>query len=318
MPICLAHISALQYWRHARRIGCAPNSAKSSVPSSIHAAEARLALQSEVLSGVLEGEVHLVVVGQSARRDFVGMKVHSVKSSVPGDAAKIADDIYVLSPASLLMQLSRTYPFEQIALLAYEFCGSYVLDVAAQCGFRSAAPVVSRAKLLAAAALAGSFRGSTVMRRVLEVVADGSASPAESALAVLLCAKRMYGGYGLPLPNMNYRVNVRGEARKMTPSRYFLCDLCWPAANLDVEYDSDAFHLNSASLSCDAARRNALAALGFQTVTVTRAQMRDADMFDDAARAIAKILGVRLRAERYSWPARRSELRRNVLGPSIQ
>ncbi len=294
-----------------------PKTVKSAIPSEIRASEVRLALRSNALVGVLEGEPHFVVVGQSSRRSIAGAKVHSVNSSEPGDMAKIAEGIYVLSPATLLMQLSRSYSFDRIALLAYEFCGGYVLGSADGRGFGEAAPLVSRSKMLAAAASAGAFRGSTVMRRALAVVADGSASPAESSLAILLCAKRMHGGYGLPLPNMNYRIEVRGEARKMTSRRYFLCDLYWPEAKLDVEYDSDAFHLGSANLASDAERRNTLVALGIQTITVTRGQMRDADLFDDAARSVARVLGVRLRAERYNWAARRFELRRNVLGPDI-
>lgn len=317
MPICLAHISALQYWRHARRACCVLNPVKSLIPSEIRAAEVRLALRSDILTGVLDDQPHFVVVGQPARRCIAGARVHSVRSSAPGDAVKIAEDIYVLSPSALLMQLARSLPFEQVALLAYEFCGSYVLTKDHERGFDKVAPLATRSRLLAAVALAGSFRGSTVMRRALSVATDGSASPAESSLAILLCAKRMYGGYGLPLPHLNYRIDIRGDAKKMTSRRYFLCDSCWPEAKLDVEYDSDAFHLNSASLASDAERRNTLAALGFQTITVTRAQLGDADLFDDAARSIAKILGVRLRVERYDWSARRYELRRNLFAPGL-
>ena len=87
---------------------------------------------------------------------------------------------------------------------------------------------------------------------------------------------------------MNYRVDVVGEGRKCTPRKFFVLDLFWQSARLDVEYDSDAFHTSAAGISSDAERRNALQAMGFSVITVTNGQVSSADLLDDAVCAIAR------------------------------
>ena len=114
---------------------------------------------------------------------------------------------------------------------------------------------------------------------------------------------------------MNWRVDVTGDARKLTPRKYFVLDLFWADAMLDVEYDSNAFHRSPGALASNAERRNTLQAMGYTVITVTRDQMTSVDLFDDAARAIAKALHVRLRHSCKRWPRLRYGLRRRIEDP---
>ena len=162
------------------------------------------------------------------------------------------------------------------------------------------------------ASLAVSYPGNAKAKKALGFSVDKSASPAESELVALLCAKQTLGGYGLPLPMMNYRVDVVGEGRKCTPRKFFVLDLFWQSARLDVEYDSDPFHTSAAGISSDAERRNALQAMGFSVITVTNGQVSSADLLDDAACAIARALGIRFRHSCKTWNRRRFAFRRNL------
>lgn len=80
-----------------------------------------------------------------------------------------------------------------------------------------------------------------------------------------------------------------------------------------VEYDSDAYHTGAERIASDASRRNALSYLGNAVVTVTRAQVLDCDGMDKTARAIAKLLGKRLRFDDRTWKPARLALRRELL-----
>ena len=178
--------------------------------------------------------------------------------------------------------------------------------------FVSAKPVSSVASLLSFASSVESYPGNAKAKKALGFSVDKSASPAESELVALLCAKQTLGGCGLPLPMMNYRVDVIGEGRKCTPRKFFVLDLFWQSARLDVEYDSDAFHTSAAGISSDAERRNALQAMGFSVITVTNGQVSSADLLDDAACAIARALGIRFRHSCKTWNKRRFAFRRNL------
>ena len=179
-------------------------------------------------------------------------------------------------------------------------------------GFVSSEPISSVGSLLAFANSAAAFPGCARARKALRYVLDRSASPAESRLVFLLCTKRSLGGYGLPLPQMNYRIDVVGEGRKCTSHKYFVLDLFWESARLDVEYDSDAFHASKAGITSDAERRNALVAMGYTVITVTNGQASSANSLDDVAFAIARVLKVRIRRQNGTWNQKRYAFRRRV------
>lgn len=282
------------------------------LPHNCSAAEVAAARRSMQLSFLDDETMHLAVSERTGRHSIQGAKVHYLGVPLPPRAlAKIQHGLYALSPEATFLHLANSLPFEALVLLGFELCGSCVIDPDIGT-FRNAETLTARDTLVAFANQAVGMHGRGKALRALRYVADGSASPAESKLAMLLCLDRTLGGYGMPLPQMNKRILVTESVRQFTPKQYFLCDLCWPQAKLDVEYDSNTFHMTPERLALDAARRNALLAMGYSTITVTAAQMRDADLFDDVARSIAKKLGVRYRKTSYGWPRARRDLRRRL------
>lgn len=102
------------------------------------------------------------------------------------------------------------------------------------------------------------------------------------------------GGYGIEAPLLNERVDLSERARRIAGRRYVVCDLLWPRAMLDVEYDGKE-HAEETRIAKDAMRRNALTSMGFTVITVTKWQIGDGGALNAIARTIAGRLGKQLR-----------------------
>lgn len=390
MTICLAHMSALQYWRAVRcGLRPKPRAARVALPAKTNRSEIASLKNAPWSQGIFSGRLHVAVSCQNGMRAISGTTCHCLSGSfVSKSLMRIDCDTFVLSPEATFLQLAQFYSLEQLSLLAYELCGTYsrvagesdaalsrtisgsgrvvpkatpesshgdlqacsescseisnysevprlaIMDSApesngtdfarafgpdkitatynSKSGFVSSKPISSVDSLLAFANSAAAFPGCDRARKALRYVLNRSASPAESRLVLLLCAKRSMGGYGLPLPQMNYRVDVVGEGRKCTSRKYFVLDLFWESARLDVEYDSDAFHASKAGIASDAERRNALVAMGYTVITVTNGQVSSVNSLDDVAFAIAQALKVRIRRQNGTWNQKRYSFRRRV------
>lgn len=151
-------------------------------------------------------------------------------------------------------------------------------------------------------------------KKALESVLDNSASPRESALSLMITAKRSEGGYALPKPILNQKIPINRSARHLFPRSFYRCDLFWPDANLAVEYDSDKFHSGTDKISQDSSRRGALNLLGIDVITVTNRQVSHVSEMDRVARSIAKKLNHRIRTERrYDYSSRKLALQNRLL-----
>ncbi|MDO4442558.1 MAG: hypothetical protein Q4B69_01615 [Slackia sp.] len=180
-------------------------------------------------------------------------------------------------------------------------------------GFASGLPLTDAAKMSAFISKAACERGVKNARRVARYLVEGCASPMEAVLAALLHVPRSRGGYGLPKPLANYRIDMRRGDSKAAGGSYYVCDLYWPDARLCVEYDSDMFHTGSERIASDSSRRNALAFRGISVVSVTRRQIMSREEMDRVAHLLAKKLGVRFSSPLYDFGERQRALRAELL-----
>ena len=122
------------------------------------------------------------------------------------------------------------------------------------------------------------------------------------------------GGFGIPAPHLNYVIPRPTRHASRIDQRYLVCDAYWPEARLDVEYDSTAYHTGSERIAHDSRRRDALALLGVDVITVTAAQIHDTRAFENVAYLVSRKLGHRIRADATrNWAARHAELREILL-----
>ena len=215
--------------------------------------------------------------------------------------------MYACSPAFAFARSAIELDFAELVLLGYEITGSYRLDSNSEQGFFSAPPLVSHSALVSISSQ-GNLPGANRARNALRFVSPRSASPMETALAMLLSMPKAKGGYGLPLPQLNAAVEVPKGDWRVAYGRQFRCDLLWPTASLCVEYDSDMFHTGSQKIAHDARRRNALSSLGFTVITATKSQVTSLPGLDQLASQVARGIGVRLRMERVNRKAQRALL----------
>lgn len=166
------------------------------------------------------------------------------------------------------------------------------------------------------------INGQVKACRALRFIADGSASPMETILVMLLTLPHKLGGYGLPMPELNKRIDIRRDAAynfhdpksvQRTDKSCYKCDLYWPEVDLAVEYDSDSYHTGSERIAGDAKKRLDLHTLGIEVLTTTRGQIQSVTEFDRLAKAIAKKLEKRLRYENPQFMDARRELREYLL-----
>ena len=194
----------------------------------------------------------------------------------------------VSTPEFCFLQMAREMTVAQLVQLGLELCGTYALAENGPAISREA-PLTTAAKLRAFVEAAAGAPGRATALRATRYLLDGSASAMETLLALLLYLPNNLGGYGLKKPKLNYRVDVPASLHELAARRDCLCDLCWPEANLAVEYDSRLHHSEPGRQSSDARRRSTLIAPGFTVITVFPGHITDSGTFNRLARQAAAL-----------------------------
>ena len=263
----------------------------------------------------LERPLHLLVPPNVKRKSGVGMRYHvATRGITTGSLRSLGDGGFVVSPDYVLYELSRELGLLEAIQLGYELCGTYSRDREGRCVFGSHDPYVTRRSLARLSSQLGGAYGSRRFARVVPFVLENSCSPAETAVAMLLCLPPRHGGFGLPQPRMNYRIDPGARRVSEVGKGYYLCDLYWPEARVAVEYDSDLFHTGSERIAADAKRRTDLLALGVTVLTLTRRQLYDERLLASFAKILARELGCQVRIRCEGFEQRHRVLRATVLG----
>lgn len=262
----------------------------------------------------LSKPVNLLVSDNADRRRIKGTVCRCCPAGVaPRFILKTREDMLTEGPELCFLHRARELTVPLLAEMGFELCGSYRIYPSDPKGFVEREPLMTCDRLTKFVESVGGAKGATMARRATAFVRNGSRSPMETVVVLLLCLPPRYGGYGLPMPFLNYRVNVSRNAQNASSNGYYLCDAFWPEARLDVEYDSDLVHTGSSRISHDAKRRNGLTSMGVTVITITRGQVFDCEEMDKVAHAVAQRIGRRLRLDGREWVQRRAELRRRLL-----
>lgn len=239
--------------------------------------------------------IHATVAHARLRRAGGGIETSVRKGPFHSRSfMRIEDGLYVSTPEMAFCEMASVLSLERLIALGFELCGTYRRASTFGLARYDATPLTSPGALASFIEKSPQFKGVKKARRALPRILAGSASPRESELAMLLCLPYSLGGYGLPHPTMNAEMplpkNVAATGRSL-----LRCDLYWPAARLDVEYDSAEFHSAERLLANDSMRRIALESMDVTSVNLTAEHLRRASLFDEAAQGIARILGKRVR-----------------------
>ena len=181
-------------------------------------------------------------------------------------------------------------------VVACEFAGTYRLGVGAGTASYRAPKITSAAELGRVVAEVGQSQGTARARHVCGLMLDGSASPMETALALMLTLPVDFGGFGLEKPLLNHPVDVSPFVGMLSDRDSVTPDFLWPGQGVALEYDSEVFHvrLGEGQLNRDATRFNILTATGRRVFRVTPKMVRSLPGLSLLARQVARALDVEL------------------------
>jgi len=261
----------------------------------------------------------IMVGDRSARRPSKAVRPYVCPKHIPDGAfVSFGDGLYLSSPEFCFFQMAAKYPLAQLIALGFEICGSYSLPGNALTGgdqgdlvqtMYDLPPLTSKKKLTAFSARMEGWVGRNQALKALRFVADNSASPMETVLVMLLTLPYRLGGYGLSMPELNGRIYPNKRASHFASKSFYRGDLLWRDAGIVAEYNSDAEHASSNRIAMDAIRRNDLSLCGIFEVTVTKKQIKSAELFDKVAKQIAVRIGKELRYKESDFLKARRELR---------
>ena len=318
-PVFLTGSTALCIMRAALACGHAMPASSAwrpdaSAPVQADVERAAQRVQAELPGFELQHPVHVLVGGDMKCRPGSMHVSHACTTQLPRGAFwRLAPGVYVATPQLCFVRAAAEKQLPNVALLelAFELCGTYATPrtAAVEETLYDAAPLCTSDELRSYAARCTGVSGARKAERLLRYAADGSASPRETKLALLLGLPQMRGGVGLGIPQMNYGVTASREASLIAGRTSFRCDLCWPDAKLDVEYQSRFAHSNERSRIDDSRRANALRAMGWDVVAVTNDELDSVTATDVIIRTLARALGKRIRVRVSDYRQRQLALR---------
>ena len=179
------------------------------------------------------------------------------------------------TPEATFFQLGNSLSLVQLITIGYELCGSYGLNDQADKGFVRKDPRSNPQFIKRYLDKCSRLHGIKTAKRASNYVVEGSASPMESLLSMLLCLPPLLGGFGLPL-----------------------------------EYDSDTFHSSKSKLHLDSSRRSILEKAGIHVVSVTKNQVFDREQLFSLAKIVSRKLGKRLSPTPFDFAQKQDEIYR--------
>lgn len=205
---------------------------------------------------------------------------------------KLENGVFLSTPESLFLQMASQCSFWELIELGYELCGTYSKDVHGFSALNN--KVVSCSNVTTVKHLESyldrckNVSGLRKAKSALRFIVDNSASPMESAVAMMLFLSQHHGGYGLPLAQMNYRIDIPSHLRSYT--KYRICDFYWPKHKIALEYDSNAFHRSDLQKTSDSIRRNDLFNSGVTVLSLSSKQFQQLSLFDRQVSVLEKCL----------------------------
>ena len=327
MQLFISHQSALQYWR----CSLASPGGEHVLISADHTP--RLAPQeASWLKGTwgIDAPVHVCVPSKNASRHPSTLHCH-VQGKPPSGTGfcHLGRTTYVASPELTLAQLAshllrskllrteglqaeemRAFsPALVLAVILCELMGAYRLSASAD-GYCAASPLIDRARFRQLLERNPRLPGRAVLLAALDYAIEGSASPAETALALFETLPQGCGGMGFakrPLLNAPVSVSQSHHVALRYPDQLFV-DEAWI-----VEYNG-SYHEGERA-NKDDRRRIELENAGYTVKTINWEQLLTSSALEAALAPLTEAVG-RTGRRPSNYDARRRDLRALVFETS--
>lgn len=288
--------------------------------------------------GEVTAPVHVMVPNKASRLNTadVDCSVRTMPLSAGFFVRGFEQDVLIAGPELCVLQLAMDLSVQKLAQLVTELCSTYyfvkepqpalvgesgelrsVPVKAERAKSNRAVPVSSLEAMEGFAARFGSSVSGRRMARAVRYALEGSASPMETAVGLMLSLSKALGGYGLPSPKMNWAIEMLGD----DGAKYVrVLDMYWPECGVGLEYDSSAFHSGDAKMRADSLRRNEVGAQDVRLFTATADHVSSLEKMDKLASQLSRALGRgSLRSDRLAPVEERRQLlaslrRRSIAG----
>ena len=183
-------------------------------------------------------------------------------------------------------------------------------------GFVDTHPVMTSKQLQAFLSAMGLGRQSKSVIAARFVI-DGSRSPGESRLYIVLCLPTRLGGYALPKPLLNYRIDIPRHLWEAAGTDRYYVDFFYPGEmyagiTQAVEFDG-GYHWQGNQRMRDNVRQILLEEMGIHVMRIDKLQLQNMEVMDLQAQRLADALGVRLRQPTPSVLCARKKLFKQAL-----
>ena len=249
-----------------------------------------------------------VIVGQSKRsHSSKSLDVIVLKDQLPdGSLFGAGEGVYLCSPELCFALLARGGLNLHLLRLGCELCGTYCIAPDQTGNYSNCAQLTTVDRLGNYIAQLGMRHGVRQARRALGYLADGSNSPRETALYLLLSLPSRIGGYGMRKPELNGHVDISEYAQWRLGKTYLRCDQVYRDKEGNIvavgEYDSNEHHLYGTNemgdpvvllekILSDDERREAITEQGAGVVTIRTEDTRIFDRMDAKAMRLGKLAG---------------------------
>lgn len=303
--VILGHISALRYWKLVQ-IDQRCRSGVTSTKRMIERISNQVMDNNNALDE-LEKPIHTVTTRSAFRHPTKSMVCHVQNGVMPkGSFVALRKGLSVSSPELCFVQAASMVGLLDLIKLGFELCGSYAV---LEGELISVTPLTTVSRLRSHVSKIENITGLKKARRALSYIIENSASPMETALAMILCLPYKLGGYGLDRPLLNHPIEPR---RDSTMTKRYVCDLLWSMSHIAAEYDSDMFHSGENRINRDSIRRSDLALRGITVISVTRQQIMNSGEMEKVAQLLARKTGKRIRYKEPSFSHAHATLRKTL------
>lgn len=294
VPVVISHRTAYALYHSAMRDDVMPNKRDFGVNELGITARDVIARTKEALRTCGLGPddlagIELLVCHASERSQTAGARSRTFGGIIPPELlTEVVPGVLVVSPELCFAQAATWLEPLDLMLFGYEVCGRYE---ASQPGtYRERQPLTNVSSIgRALEGLAGT-RGIKAARKALRFVRDGSRSPMETALALMIALPGKEGGLGQTGFEMNQIITVPADLRQTMSSGSIEVDILFPRERLTLEYDG-ANHAELKRRTHDADRAGTLGLLGYRTRTVTARHFTGKLEIHRALNGIARLLG---------------------------
>ena len=293
MNVYLTHNTARAHYESARFIG-KPSSSTALVNCAHTAAEVNRALSDFRLD---DGVIEVLVPSKDLCTHSSTHVCRVCPTSLPARPFRqLAQGVYLVSPELCFIQLAAHMDEIDIALFGSQLCANYFIDRGLDNAIVSRPPLTSKASLIEAIVQTHSHASNSKIKRASRFIVEGCNSPMEIVMALRLVLPFRLGGYSIPQPVMNCKIELSKSERTNSRLRFARGDAVWPHVKLDLEYDSSAFHPEDRR-QADELRRNTLMHAGYSVISATSKQVASIEQFEQIVEIVARTLGKRIRKE---------------------